>query len=158
MKTLVVYYSRTETTKKVAEEIASKLDSEVEEIRDTVNRKGIWGWLISGRDGMKRRLTKLYRMEKNPADYDLVIVGTPIWAGNVSAPTRTYLTAFKNKFKKVAFFCTMGGRGDENAFKEMEEVVGQKPIATLALVAKEVSANNYTEEIGEFLNTISSVQ
>ena len=34
MKTLVVYYSRTGTTKKIAVELAEKIGAEIEEIRE----------------------------------------------------------------------------------------------------------------------------
>jgi flavodoxin len=154
MKILVVYYSRTGTTKKVGEEIAKKLGADVEEIIDTVDRNGPKGWLYAGRDAMKKRLTKLKKPKLNPADYDLVIVGTPIWAWNVSAPVRTYLTAFKRKFKKVAFFCTMGSQGAENAFKEMGEVIDKKPVATISLTTKEVVGENYLDEVEAFVATL----
>jgi flavodoxin len=154
MKTLVVYYSRTGTTKKIGEEIAKKLKTESEEIIDTVDRNGAKGYLYAGRDAMKRNLTKLKRMKTNPVDYDLVIVGTPIWAWNVSAPVRTYLTAFKGKFKKVAFFCTMGGSGAEKAFKEMGEVINLDPIANFSLTTKEVIADSYQKKIEEFIKEL----
>lgn len=156
MKILVVYYSRTGTTKKVGEEIAKILKADIEEIFDTVDRSGPIGWLYAGRDGMKRLLTKLKRPKLNPADYDLVIIGTPIWSFNMSAPVRTYLTAFKKKFRKVAFFCTMGGRGDENAFKEMEEVVGKAPIAQMSLTTKEVTGNKYLSKLENFTSFLSA--
>jgi flavodoxin len=152
MKTLVVFYSRTGTTKKVAEAIAKKTGADLEEIKDTVDRSGAMGYIRSGRDAMKKRLTNLEPILKNPADYDLVVIGTPIWGWNVSAPVRTYLTEQKEKFlpgadKKVAFFCTMGGSGDKNAFSEMEKIIGKKPAATLALTTKEVVKGDYTKAI-----------
>lgn len=154
MKTLVVYYSRTGTTKKIGEEIAKKLEAKTEDIIDTVDRSGAMGYLYAGRDAMKRRLTKLKRPKLNPADFDLVVVGTPIWAWNMSAPVRTYLTAFKGKFEKVAFFCTMGGQGDQNAFKEMGEVAKIEPVATLSLTTKEVMKDNFTDRLEEFVKLL----
>lgn len=154
MKTLVAYYSRTGTTKKIGEEIARKLGADIEEIIDTVDRSGLIGWLYAGRDGMKKLLTKIKRPKLNPTDYDLVIVGTPIWAGNVSAPTRTYLTAFKKRFNKVAFFCTMGGQGSDNTFKEMSEAADKTPTTTAAITTKEVTSNIYSEKLDEFYSKL----
>lgn len=150
MKTLVAYYSRTGTTKKVALEIANKLGAEIEEIKDTVNRSGVKGYLVSGRDAMKKRLTVLEATSKNPADFDLVIIGTPIWGWNMSVPVRTYITEQKNNFQKVAFFCTMGGTGDDKAFAEMEQIIGQKPAATLALLTRDVAKNDFAEKLEKF--------
>ncbi len=45
MNALVVHYSRTGTTKKVAEKLAFLLKCVSEEIHDTTNRKGKLGWL-----------------------------------------------------------------------------------------------------------------
>ncbi len=154
MKTLIVYYSRTGTTKKISESLANKIGADLEEIRDTVNRSGIIGYMRSGRDAMKRYLTKLEKTEKDPAEYDLVVIGTPIWGWNLSSPTRTYISENKEKFKKVAFFCTMGGSGFEKAFSEMEEIIGKKPLSVLSFKTVEVVGNNFSEKVDIFLKEL----
>jgi flavodoxin len=161
VKTLVAFYSRTGTTKKIASAIAEKTGADLEEIRDTVDRSGAMGYLRSGRDSIKKKLTKLEPLKFEPDQYDSIIIGTPIWGWNVSVPVRTYITEQKDKFqpkadqpradKKVAFFCTMGGSGNENAFSEMEKIIGKKPMATLALTTKEVVNDNYSEILEEFI-------
>jgi flavodoxin len=155
MKKIIFFYSRTGTTKKVAKAIAEKIDAEVEEIRDTVDRSGAIGYVKSGRDAMKKRLTKLEPLEKNPAAYDLVIVGTPIWGWNMSVPVRTFVTENKDGITKAAFFCTMGGSGDQKAFAEMAEIISQKPLATMALTTKKVVSGDISEEIKKFANSIT---
>jgi len=163
MKVLVAFYSRTGTTKKVAERIAEKLGADsdatghgvsVEEIKDTVDRSGARGYLLAGRDSVRRKLTKLENLQFNPAEYDLAIIGTPIWAWNMSAPIRTYVSQQKNNFKKAAFFCTMGGSGGKRAFSEMEKIIELKPITTLALTTKEVVGGNFSEKVEKFLRVI----
>ncbi|EKE21314.1 MAG: flavodoxin related protein [uncultured bacterium] len=154
-KILVVYYSRTQTTKKVAMQLAEKLGADVEEIKDTVDRKGAKGYLISGRDATLRKLTVLEKSEKNLRDYDLVIIGTPIWSWNMSVPVRTYLTDHKSEFPEVTFFCTMGGSGDKRAFAEMGEIIEKKPIATLTLKTVEVVKDLTGEKINEFVKSIN---
>jgi len=153
MKTLVVFYSRTGTTKKVAEKLAENLSAESEEIIDTLDRSGIMGYLYSGRDAMRRRLAKIKAPQKNPADFDLVIIGTPIWAWNVSAPVRTYLTQQREKLPQVAFFCTMGGSGYKKVFREMYKIIRKKPIAVLSLTERDVAGN--TETFKGKLNSFS---
>lgn len=143
--TLIVYYSRTGITKKLADFVANKIGVTTEEIKDTVSRTGAVGYLLAGKDATLRRLTKIETPKLNPADFDLVIIGTPVWAWTMSTPIRTYLEEYKSQFKEVAFFCTMGGNGDKKAFKEMEEIIGKKPTATLALKTKEVVDNNFAK-------------
>ena len=48
MKVLVAFYSRTGSTKLVAEAIAQALNADVEEIKDKKDRNGIFGFLKSG--------------------------------------------------------------------------------------------------------------
>ena len=132
MKTLVVFYSRTGNTKKVAEEIAKILNADIEEIIDKKDRKGIVGWLKSGRDATFKKSAEI-EFVKNPIDYDLVIIGTPIWAFTMTPAIRTYLS--ENKFKKVAFFSTSGGSEGKKIFNEMEKI-SREPVATLSLLTK----------------------
>ena len=148
MNTLIVYYSRTGTTKKVGEMIARQLKADSEEILDTKSRLGPIGWLRSGKEAQNKALTEIKPAKKDPSKYDLVVIGTPVWAWTVSSPVRTYLS--KYKFKRVAFFCTCGGQSGK-AFVEMEHVTGKKPIATLLIDEKEIKDASYLKKVKEFV-------
>jgi len=147
MKTLVVYYSRTGTTKKVGQEIARQFKADSEEILDVKSRMGPIGWLRSGREGKDKKLAEIKPIKKDPSKYDLVLIGTPNWAANMSSPVRTYLS--NNKFKKTAYFLT-GGGNPGIAFEDMEALAG-KPIATLVVLSKEVAQNAYSDKVKEFV-------
>lgn len=150
MKTLLVYYSRTGTTRKIADEIAKTLRCDTEEILDTKNRAGPIGWLSSGREGMGEKLTKLVEPQKDPSKYDLVVIGTPIWAGKMSVPVRTYLGLKKDSFKKVAFFYTAGGNYDSSVPADVEKTCGKAPVATLGLSGADIKKGGSAEKIKEF--------
>ncbi len=154
MKILTVYYSRTGTTKGIGEEIVGELQCDMEEIFDTQNRKHFWGWLKSGYQASRKKLTTLKPINVDPSDFDLVIIGTPIWNRHLSVPTRTYLSETASKLKKVAFFCTEGGRGGERAFSEMETVCDKEPLAVLELTRKEIKEKLYNEKLQEFIEII----
>jgi flavodoxin len=151
MNTLVIFYSRTGTTKKVAESISKQLKADIEEIVDIKDRKGPMGYLFAGRDAVRKRLTKIQKIKKDPKEYDLVVIGTPIWAWSVSVPIRTYLSENGVNLKKVAFFCTMGGSGSENAFQQMQKICNKKPIALLELKTSEVWKNQANVKIKSFV-------
>ncbi|MFH0830044.1 MAG: flavodoxin [Candidatus Aenigmatarchaeota archaeon] len=133
MRTLVAYYSRTGNTRKVAGEIAKELKADLDEIVDKKSRKGPIGWLRAGRDAMRGSHTP-FEIRKDPKNYNVVIVGTPVWAFTVVPAVRAYLA--KNRPKKVAFFCTCGGNPGK-AFVEMEKLAG-KPVATLVMDEKKL--------------------
>lgn len=155
MKALIVYSSRTGTTKIVAQKLAALLNCDIDEIKDSKNRQGVMGYLLCGKEAMQKTLPEI-QFEKDPFQYDLVIIGTPIWGWNMSSLTRSYLTKNKGKFKKVAYFCTMGGSGDEKTFLAMSEITGLKPAATLSFKTIEVVKNNINEKVKKFIGELTS--
>lgn len=150
MRILVSFYSRSGNTKKVAEKISKSLSADIDEIKDLKDRtRTIMGWIISGRDAMQKKSTKI-KYRKNPSSYDLVIIGTPVWAWTISPAIRAYLS--ENKFKKVAFFCTCGGNKG-NAFEEMRKL-SKSPLAELELTDKKINEPNSNRKIKDFCRHI----
>ena len=131
-KALVVYYSRTGTTQKLAEEIAAQMGCDVERLTDTKGRAGVLGFLVACKDSLFKKSTDLQGLGSDPADYEVVIIGTPVWAGSVSTPVRTFLAQAKDKLPAVAFFLTTGSSGIEGTFSAMAELCGKQPIARLS--------------------------
>ena len=155
MNALVAYYSRTGNTRKVAEKLVTLLKCDSEEIHDTKNRKGVLGWLSAGKTATKKELTTLEKLSNDPASYDIVIIGTPMWNHTVSTPIRTYLTQYKDSFKKVAIFCTHQYTHG-SPFEEMASICGKTPVATLILHSKkEVKGDEYIKKAEEFVDRLA---
>lgn len=154
-KILVVYYSRTGTTKKVAEVLVQKLSADTEEITTPKSRKGIWGYLVCGREGMKRISAQINPTQKDPKNYDMIVIGTPMWAMNFSSPVRAYILQNKDNLKEVAFFCTRGGEKNGKIFEEMEIAANKKPIAVFTLQTKDVVKDNFNQKIDEFIKKLN---
>ena len=110
MKSLVVYYTRTGNSRFVAETIAAEVGADIEEVVDLKKRSGILGYLGGGRDARQGKETEIAPIKKSPADYQLVIVGTPIWAGKPTPAITTYLKKNDLSGKKVAVFFAQGGK------------------------------------------------
>jgi len=156
MSILVVYYSRSGMTKKIAQVIAEKLGADQEEIISLEERKGLTGYLKSGQEAAQKKLAIIKPPEKKVGDYDLVIVGTPVWVGTMASPVRTYLNSNLGRFRKVAFFTTQGSIKDQKVFKELTEVLGKDPIATLKVKTKEAATDDYTIKLEKFLKEVKS--
>lgn len=154
MKTLVVFYSRSGKTKKVAETISYILKCDIEEIFDTKNRKGILGFLSAGNDAIRNKSTTITKIKKDPSLYDLVIIGTPIWAANISTPIRTYISLNKDNFKKVAFFCSRLGSNTKKVFKDMENLCQKTSLALLELTSREVVKDQYIQKVEKFIKNL----
>lgn len=154
MKALVVFYSRTGTTRTVAEAIASVLGADTEPIEDMRKRTGILGYLRSGREAMCGREVEIREPRADPSRYDLVIVGTPVWGGTVSSPVRSYLVRHKGRLRRAGFFTTSGSGSGERTFAAMASLAGVTPIASLALAAREVARGAHRTKVNAFVEEV----
>lgn len=151
MTVLVAYYSRTNITKKVAEEIAEKLNADIEEIHPKVNYKGKIGYVRGGKDAISEKIIDLEQIKHDPSNYEIVYLGAPVWAGKSANPMISYIKENEGKFNNVKFFATAGSSGFESTFEQMEKFVGKAPQKTLALTTKEVKKGEYSAKLESFL-------
>jgi flavodoxin len=154
MKTLVAYYSRTGNTKKVGEALAEKINADIEAIESNTKDKGMANLAMQA---FMRVHAKIGATKKDAASYDLVVIGSPVWAGKMSSPIRTYLAKNKNKFTGVAFFCTHGNPDSEGSVKmleSMESFSGKKAAAVLDVAAGDVESGAYVEKVKRFADAL----
>ena len=143
MKSLVVYYSRSNITKELAEDIASKTNADIEEIKSKVNYQGKIGYARAGKDALQEKIIDIEDLKYNPNDYDVVYVGAPVWAGKTATPAISYLKQNEGKFNNIKFSMTAGKGGFAACFEQMEKF-SIKPLKTLALTTKQVKKNDYS--------------
>jgi len=155
-KILVAYYSKTGNTERLAHDIAARLGADTEKIIDKKKRTGIFGYMFGGRDAMKRRLTEIESIQKNPADYDIVIMGTPIWGWNATPAITTYISLTKDKLKTIAFFMTSGNTEPQKIVQYLEEISGQKALANAMFNEKELkNIDVYNRKIDDFIKVMN---
>jgi flavodoxin len=149
MKTLIAFYSRHEHTKRVAKKIAKSLKADIEQLKDKKDRSHLISWQKSAFDEEIKTPTEIEKTKYNPMEYDLVVVGTPIWDG-IAPAVWAYLNG--NKFKKVAFFITFHAAA-ENASYFMG-TLSKKPIATLEIQDRQIDIGEDDALIKKFCNEI----
>lgn len=122
-KVLVLYYSQTSNTKVVAEEIASKLGADIEEIVPAEPYDGDFQATIE-RCMKERELEVIPNIQPIKADlsaYDIIFLGYPIWFGTYAPPINAFLNQVDLSGKKVVPFCTFGSGGLESSVKDLAE-------------------------------------
>jgi flavodoxin len=154
MKVLVVFYSRSGHTRKLAQEIASRMGADIEEIQENKSRAGLWGWLMAGYEASHKKLAVIAPPQKDPKQYDLVVIGTPVWASTMSCATRTYLTQKRNELPQTAFFCSLGGDQPQATFAEMRSLAGKAPRAQLALREAKLTATQFGSQVEAFVKEL----
>lgn len=161
MKILLVYYSKTGVTKRVALTLSEKLKAVTEELIDKKKRTGILGWLKGGSDGMRKIPTEIEKLKNDPAGFDIVLVGGPLWGFNSVAPAaRTYLADNIGKIKKTAFFMTRGGgKPSTAALEDLKKIAGKKFAgSTLDIRQNNVSSPEAAEQIARFAEEIKKLR
>lgn len=156
MKTLVVYFSRTGNTQALAEQIAHACSADLEGIEEGYYRLGMMGYLRSVVEGIAQKEIPIRPSTLDPADYDLVVLGTPIWAWNMASPVRSYLTRHRGLFRNLALFCTYGGAGDAKVFAEMQALCDQHAIAKLAVRTRDFHHDSYQLQLARFVEELKT--
>lgn len=158
LKILITYYSRSWTTKKLAESFASLLKADCEEIIDIKKRSGVMWYILAGKDAALRRLTQIQTPTKDPAAYDMVMIGTPVRDFTMATAIRTYLTEYRGKLpKEVVFFCTEASKWSEWTFQDMAAICGKKPVGMISFLSKEISKDSYQEKLSAFLKSLGLI-
>jgi flavodoxin len=155
MKSLVVYYSRSGNTRFVAEKISQEIAGDIEEIIDKKRRKGLFGFVLSGYDATRGRATKIGEIKKSPEDYDLVVVGTPMWNKRITPAVRTYLRDNIFSEKRVALFCTNLGSEPERVFKTLKELMsGCNFVGELTITNAQKDREETEKKISEWTKSL----
>ncbi len=158
MKKLVVFYSNTGNTLKLAEILSDKLESETLEIKDRRKRKGLIGFLRAGFDAITSNVTIIEDFKLRLSEYDLVIIGSPIWAGRLTPAIRTFLIGNSEVLPDVAFFTTHAGGGSSKALLQMEELAEKEPLACLSIEKSNLKddTSDSKQEIDKYVKTLQN--
>lgn len=122
MKKLVVFYSLEGHTKELAKAVAAVTGADILEVKpkEEYPKKGFMKYLEGGRQAVRKIEPEILPLEVDPLEYDLLFIGTPVWAGSYASPLRTFFSIADLKGKKVALFAGHRG-GSGNVFKRFQE-------------------------------------
>jgi len=116
MKKLIVYYSLEGNTEFVAGKIQNHLEADVLRLIPKKDfpkgnfKKYLWG----GKSATFGEKPKLEEYSFVADDYDVIVIGTPIWAGTFAPPIKTFLSDNKISDKDIYLFtCSAGGATDK---------------------------------------------
>jgi flavodoxin len=137
-KVLTVFFSRTGTTRVLAEAIARATHGDLEELRELRSRRGVLGWLRSGYEGTYGKAAEPLTLRHELGGYDIVFIGSPTWNQAVSSPVRGFMQRSQAGLANVALFATCAGRGADRVLAQMGELLPEPPLATLGMLESDV--------------------
>ena len=121
MKKLVIFYSLEGNTAFVAEAIAEAIDAEILELKPKkdLNPKSFFTFFWGGMQVVFKIKPALMELDKNIENYDILFIGTPVWAANFTPSLRTLFSKVNIKNKKIALFCCYGDN-EGKTFKSLK--------------------------------------
>ena len=110
MSVCIVYHSETGNTKKVAEAAAKATGAVLIPVRDTANYSKIGRYLVGARKARAGEKAAIEPSRIEVSGYDLVIVGSPVWAWRPTPGANGAIAALAGcEGKKGMVFATSGG-------------------------------------------------
>ncbi|MDL2317826.1 flavodoxin [Eubacteriales bacterium OttesenSCG-928-A19] len=151
---LVMYYSHSGNTKRLAELIAARTHGDLLAIEPETPYPTAYDTVVAQakkeiRDGYQPPIT-------TPGDaadaYDVVFIGTPNWWSTVAPPIATFLSAADLSDKTIIPFCTHGGGGEARCFsdtaKHSRGAITQKGFSAYGDSAMPADIDAWLRELG----------
>ena len=151
MKTLCLYYTRTNTTKEIMENIAKIIGADVAEYTDGKDRSGFLGYVGACFATVNNTISKVsIKGEINLKEYDRVIIGMPVWVEGPCAIGRALIKKHSSVMPSEVYYVVthMGDRHDYTAkIKAMDKLLGRPSAGQVSIRTKE---NDYIKESNAF--------
>ena len=155
IRKLVVFYSRQGRVRQFGQVLAARLDAAVEEIRTPCIGAGSWGSVQARWSALLTRPVPIETPRHDPADFDLVVVGFPTWAGRIAPPIRSYLSRHAEGLGHAAYFTMLTGSADNQVFGEVARLTGRQPENSLAITKADRQSGRDADKIGNFVSNLA---
>lgn len=111
MRKLVIFYSYEGNTRLLAKAIAEAVGAGLLELKPKkdIKSKSWMKYFWGGRQVVMKSKPELSPFDENPMDYNLLFIGTPVWAFTYAPALRSFFTKHKPTGKKIAVFCCHEG-------------------------------------------------
>lgn len=172
-KNLILYYSQTGATEKVALELQKNLKADIEALELVEPYAGTYAETIErvGKERQEGIVPQLKPLKADLSKYETIFLGYPIWYGTYAMPIASLVQNHDFEGKKIVTFCTFGSGGTEPAIADLKKALPKAEVAEvgfgirnarIAATAKELNRflieNNYMEGAVEALPGYSEMQ
>lgn len=123
-KILIVCYSQSGNTHKIACGIQKQTDGELCEIFSRQPYSVDYNSLLkqAKREIRSGFIPHLLPLSQNPDEYDIIFAGTPNWCDTAAPPLTAFFKKYKPSGKIIVPFCTHGGGGSGHIFEDIEKL------------------------------------
>jgi flavodoxin len=158
-KSLIVYFSYTGNTKKIAEYISSKINCDVIEIKTTNPYSKDYNQVV--KQG-QQEINELYEPNiifenRTLEKYETIFLGNPIWWYTIAPAVRTFLSTSSLDNKTIIPFITNGGYGLGHSLKDIKELCPNSKILIPFEIPFEIDEMQISlSNIDKWINSLES--
>lgn len=153
-RTLIAWYSRSGYTASLVQELVAMTGWESLEIKDRRPRDGVWGQLRCALDNLLGLRPGIVAEDRSLGEYETIVLAAPVWVRRLAAPMRSFIAQHRGQFTAVAYVCTYGGSGAENAANQVAALAGAPLVAALAVTSQELEQGDYRRRVDAFLKRL----
>ncbi|MEF8835433.1 MAG: flavodoxin [Candidatus Thermoplasmatota archaeon] len=159
MKTLLVYYSQTGNTEKVAKMLAKKLENEGIDLKTVfIERSRERSYEENVEDAKKEARAEIEPVIKNLSEFEILFIGTPVWCGKPATPVNAFMEKCERlDGTKIIPFLTHGGGGPGMTFDKIRDELepkGGNVVEELALSSKEVDSKTGKGKVEDLVSRL----
>jgi len=125
-KALVLYYSRTGSTRVVANTIREAMDCDLQEIKDLKDRSGIKGFWEGMSDVSNKVKAEIKPEMLDLEAYDLIVICSPVWGMQFAPAVTTFMSTMDFKDKKVVLAAVARMNMKAEKRDELKKEIGSK--------------------------------
>ena len=155
MKTLCLYYTRTNKTKEIMENIAKTIGADIAEYTDGKDRSGFLGYIGACFATVNSAISKVaLKGDFDLKEYDRLIIGMPVWAERPCAIGRAFIKKYSSDFSGEVYYVVthMGVKYDySDKIKAMDKLLGRASAGQVSIRTKD---NDYISDSAAFAKTL----
>jgi flavodoxin len=122
MKTLILFYSFSGSTRKLASQKASETGADIEEIIETKKMSVLKAYTSGAYRAMKRKKTEIQPIKSQLNNYEKIIIMSPVWAGN-PAPVFNSIIENLPSGKKIELVMVSAGSGTKKSAEGTKNLI-----------------------------------
>lgn len=149
---LIVYFSWSGNTRRVAEEIQRQTDAQLVELEPQQPYTSDYDELLDVARDQQRQQARpaIANTIDNIDSYDVIFVGYPNWWGDMPMILYTFFDQYDLSGKTIVPFVTSGGSGFSDTLSTIEELESEATLLE-GLSLSEDEANQCTSEVEQWL-------
>jgi flavodoxin len=156
MKICIIYHSYSGITRGIAERLKASCGGDLLEVKPRKDYNTLTAYTLGCRKAMNREADPVYPDSIDVSSYDLIVIGTPVWAWKATPVTNGAIAALKGcEGKSAVIFVTCGGKPGETVtvLKETLSAKGVRVVGEKIFVKNDAGDPKKVEDLASIIKS-----